>query len=139
MIEIKYDREADALAIQLRSGARSARTVRVTDTVRIDFDAKGRLVLVEVLTASHHVERKSLDALPSAVEWLTLAEAEQESGLRATTLRVLLNRGRLIGERRGRDWFVNGTALWNYLESREPRGRAATNPRARLRRVASRS
>lgn len=136
MIELRYDREADALAVEFRQGARSARTVRVSDTVNVDFDAKGRLITVEVITASHHIERKSLDALPSPIEWLTLTEAEKESGLRATTLRVLLNRGRLAGEKRGRDWFVEGTALWNYLESRESRGRPATSPKARRRRAA---
>jgi uncharacterized protein YuzE len=135
MIQIRYDREADALAVEFRRRARSARTVRVSDTVQVDFDSKGRLMTVEVLDASHHVERKSLDALPSATEWLTLAEAEKESGLRATTLRVLLNRGRLSGERRGRDWFVNSTALWNYLESRDARGRPATSPKGRRRRA----
>ena len=44
---------------------------------------------------------------------------------------MLLNKGRLAGEKRGRDWFVDATALMNYLESREPRGRPARNPKAR--------
>jgi uncharacterized protein YuzE len=133
MIEIRYDREADALSVELRPGARSARTVRVSDGVHVDFDGKGRLITLELLDASQHVDRKALNAIPSAGQWLTLAEAERESGLRATTLRVLLNRGRLAGERRGRDWFVSATELWNYLESREARGRFAVNPRGRRR------
>lgn len=133
MIELRYDREADALAVEFRPGATSARTVPVAEGVHLDFDNKGRLVAVEVLDASWHVPRKALDVLPSATEWLTLSEAERESGLRSTTLRVLLNRGRLAGEKRGRDWFVEGAALWNYLEERQARGRQATNPKARRR------
>lgn len=133
MIAMRYDRDADALAVELRAGATSARTVRVSDTVRVDFDAKGRLITLEVLDASGHLDRKTLETLPTAGEWLTLAQAEHESGLRATTLRVLLNRGRLQGEKRGRDWFVHATALWNYLESRESKGRQPTNTRARRR------
>jgi uncharacterized protein YuzE len=133
MIEMRYDPEADALAVELRPGASSARTVRVSDTVRADFDARGRLLGLEVLNASWHLDRKTLNGLPSGDDWLSLAEAEHESGLRATTLRVLLHRGRLVGEKRGRDWFVKATALFNYLESREAQGRRPTSAKARRR------
>lgn len=133
MIEIQYDPEANALAVSFRQGARSARMVKVSDTVNIDFDTKGRLITLEVLDVSSHLDAKTLAALPSAQRWLTLTKAERESGLRASTLRVLVNRGRLLGEKRGRDWFVDAKALLNYMESREARGRLATNPRARRR------
>jgi uncharacterized protein YuzE len=133
VIKLSYDTEADALALQLRQGGRSARMVRASDTVNVDFDDKGRLLTVEVLLASLHVSRAALEALPPTTDWLTLPQAERESGLRRSTLRVLLNRGRLEGERRGRDWFVSGSALSNYLESREARGRRPSNAKARRR------
>lgn len=132
MIEIQYDPEANALAVSFRQGARSARMVKVSDTVNVDFDSKGRLVTLEVLDASSHLDAKTLASLPAS-RWLTLTQAESESGLRASTLRVLVNRGRLLGEKRGRDWFVDAKDLFNYMESREARGRHATNPRARRR------
>jgi len=134
VVGFQYDREADALAVVLRPGAKSARTVKVTNTVNVDLDAKGRVTLLEVICASWNLDRKTLEALPAPPnEWLTLAAAERESGLRASTLRVLLNRGRLEGEKRGRDWFVEALALMNYMESREARGRQAMNPKGRRR------
>ena len=58
-VRVRYDDEVDAMAIELgpRRGRRSARTVRVTDTVRLDFDGAGRLLTVEVLDARWHVKR----------------------------------------------------------------------------------
>lgn len=131
MIRTRYDREADALAVEFRENARSARTVRVTDTINVDLDSRGRIVTLEVIDASTHIPRKALDELPSPVEEWSLARAAKESGLSHGTLRVLVNRGRLAGRKHGRDWFVDVTSLFNYLESREARGRPATNPKAR--------
>ncbi len=132
MIEMLYDPEANALAVSFRQGGRSVRTVAVSETVNVDFDSKGRLVGLEVLEVRSHMDTKTLTALPAS-RWLTLAEAERESGLRASTLRVLINRDRLTGQKRGRDWLVAATALYKYMDSREARGRQATNPRARRR------
>lgn len=131
MITIEYDREVDALAIELRPKAMSARTVAVTNTVNVDFDAAGRLILVELLDASFHVDRRALETLPAPTQSYTLGEAERESGLRASTLRVQLNRGRIKGFKRGRDWFVDATSLLNYLESRDARGRPPARRKAR--------
>lgn len=63
---------------------------------------------------------------------LTLGEAAAESGLAASTLRVQLNAGRLKGEKRGRDWFVDSTSLLNYLKSRSSRGRPPASGARRL-------
>lgn len=62
MIELKYDRTVDALAIVLRPGDKSARTIRVTDDVRVDLDSGGRLVTIELLNASEHASQAALDA-----------------------------------------------------------------------------
>jgi uncharacterized protein YuzE len=136
MLEIVYDPEANALAIEFRHGAKSARMVKVSDTVNVDFDAKGRLMTLEVLNVRSHLDAKTLATLPTH-RWVTLAQAERDTGLSASTLRGLMNRERLIGEKRGRDWFVSSIELIKYMESRDVRGRPATNPRARSRRSRS--
>jgi uncharacterized protein YuzE len=127
MVQIRYDGKADALAIDFGESRARPRTVRVTDTVRLDFDRDGRLLSVEVLDASFHVPRAELEQLDAGEEWLTLQDAAQESGLAPATLRVQLNHGRLKGKKRGRDWFVERAALLTYLESRSARGRPATS------------
>lgn len=123
MVRMRYDQAADALAIELTDAPDSARTVKVSETVRLDFDTKGRLVMVEILDASFHVAPADLAQLPTGEDVLTLLEAERESGIKASTLRVQLNHGRLKGVKRGRDWYVDATDLMNYMESRSSRGR----------------
>lgn len=130
LARMRYDRAVDALAIELTPEAYSARTVKVTESVRLDFDKEGRLITIEVLDASFHMDPRALAQLPTGEDLMTLHQAAAESGLAATTLRVQLNAGRLKGEKRGRDWFIDATALMNYLESRSARGRpAASGPR----------
>lgn len=131
MIQMRYDREVDALSITFQSEAKSARTVRVTESVRVDLDADGRIVALEVLDASDHVSRRALDQLPGAAVQYTLAEASKKSGLSSSTLRVQLNSGRIRGEKRGRDWVISAAELENYLESRETSGRPPTSAKAR--------
>src|SRR4051812_14156709 len=124
MIDSKYDRTVDAFAVTFRPG-RSAKTVRVSETVRVDLDAKGRIVALELLDASWHLPKDAL-----AVEY-TLDEAERVSGIRSSTLRVQLNKGRLKGRKRGREWVVDAEDLANYLASRGPQGRPSESPRGR--------
>lgn len=122
-VRVRYDVTVDALAIELTAGARIARTIQVMPGVNVDVDARGHIVSIEVLDASMHASRSDLAALPSARDYLTLAEAAAESGLAPATLRAQVNRGRLAAIKRGRDWLVDATALLNYMESRDARGR----------------
>ena len=52
-MRIRYDKEADALYIQLLEGQHQCRPVRVTDDISLDFAAGEQLVGIEVLGASH--------------------------------------------------------------------------------------
>ncbi len=52
-MQISYDREADALYIQLVGGDFQCRAVRVTDDISLDFAEGEQLVGIEVLGASH--------------------------------------------------------------------------------------
>lgn len=122
-IRMRYDVTVDALAIEFQPGARIARTITSEPGIHVDLDVDGRIVTMELLDASARVPREQLETLPGASEYLTLAEAAEESGLAPATLRVQINRGRLTAVKRGRDWLVDATALFNYLESRDSRGR----------------
>ena len=52
-MQIRYDKEADALYIQLLEGSHQCRPVRVTDDISLDFTIGEKLVGIEVLGASH--------------------------------------------------------------------------------------
>lgn len=133
-VRVRYDVAVDALAIEFTAGARIARTIRAMPGVNVDVDANGHIASIEVLDASLHASQTDLAALPSATDYLTLAEASLESGLTPGTLRGQISRGRLTAVKRGRDWLVDATTLLNYLESRDTRGRrraVATRKRER--------
>ena len=51
-MQISYDKEADALYIQLLEGQFQCRPVRIADDISLDFAAGEKLVGIEVLGAS---------------------------------------------------------------------------------------
>jgi len=130
-MELTYDSSVDAFYFGLASGTPVARTSEWGPGVHLDVDARGRVLGIEVLDASRHFDAAVLAALQPPTTMLTLSEAASESGLSAGTLRVLLNNGRLVGEKRGRDWQVSLSDLYTYLESRAPAGRPANTRKAR--------
>lgn len=141
MPRMLYDPTVDVLSVELNERGKTARTVEAGPGLHLDYDAKGRLLMIEILDASFHVPRKQLEQLANHTEWLTLTEAQEESGIQATTLRVQLNAGRMVGEKRGRDWYVARHELLNYMESRSSRGRkpaSETKPKRQRRAAAKR-
>ncbi len=81
-MRLTYDSEANALTVEFRPGATSARMVRVTPEVNIHFHGDGRLVLLEVLIASWHVPHLAADDLGARLAALAerLADAYQLAG-----------------------------------------------------------
>jgi excisionase family DNA binding protein len=121
-MKIEYDKNVDALAISFAERPRSARTETVAEGINLDFNSRGKLVMIEVLDASRFASREKLSELSSPAESLTLAEASTESGLSADTLRSLIHKKRLPATKDGRDWKVTLADLYTYLESRDSRG-----------------
>lgn len=138
-MRVTYDATVDALAIELVPGAKSARTREVDRFTRVDWDADGRLILIEVLEAGRVYGPDVLASFEPAGELLGLAEAAAESGLTRDTLRQLIHQERLPGVKRGRDWSVQRSDLYNYLERRQPRGRPAKNLKAQRNRPSRRA
>ena len=126
-----YDDTVDAMAVELAPGTKSARTRRIARDVHLDFDSRGRLISLEVLNASAHYDPQELVAMATPEHLLTLAEAGEESGLSAATLRKQIHNGKLHAIRQGRDWMVAEHVLWNYLETRDPRGRRSPTEKCR--------
>ena len=121
-MKIEYDESVDALAISFVDTPRVRRTKEVAEGINLDFNAKGKLVLIEVLGASRFAPREKLRGFPSARKDLTLAEAAEESELSPDTLRSLIHKKRLPASKVGRDWTVTLADLYSYLDSRDARG-----------------
>jgi excisionase family DNA binding protein len=133
-MQMTYSIGADALAIEFDPDGEGARSQEVAPGLVLDFTAEGKLLALELLNASRHVPRATLERLPTPARYLTLVEAAEESGLSPVTLRRQIAAGRLSAVKRGRDWLVDETALVNYLESRDARGRPSAQRAARTRR-----
>jgi len=126
-ITTTYDREADALLVRFGATKGMARTIVAQPGVHLDFDTQGRLVSLEVLGASTKITPAALAGLEDGTEWLLLSDAAALAQLSPVTLRVQINKGRITGEKRGRDWFIARHVLDTYLDEVEQRrgGRAA--------------
>jgi uncharacterized protein YuzE len=53
-MQFHYSRTADALWVELLKDTKSARTEQIGPGINVDFDAEGKLIGVEVLSASNH-------------------------------------------------------------------------------------
>lgn len=132
-MRITYSPRVDAMAVELAPTSRSVRTQHLSPDFALDFDVEGRLMTIEILNASLYYPSEVLARLESPARFITIEEAAEESRLAPDTLRKQIANGRLTARKHGRDWLVAGHDLWNYLESREPRGRPPADPRARRR------
>ena len=62
-MKISYDKEADALYIELLEGDHQCRVVRLTDDIALDFAAGEKLVGIEILGASRLFDRPEAPAV----------------------------------------------------------------------------
>ena len=63
------------------------------------------------------LKRQSLRASARAKKLLTTKEASNMTGYTTDHLGLLLRRGDLRGERRGRDWFIAANELLKYVQT----------------------
>ena len=61
-MEINYDKEADAMYIELRKGD-FAKNKRIDDFTIIDLDKQGNILGIELLDVSKRIPRESLSQL----------------------------------------------------------------------------
>lgn len=62
------------------------------------------------------------------VEWITTQEAANLTGYSASYFRQAIRRGRLLGKKRGRDWFMDRVEVLAYAEEMRELGPAKHNP-----------
>lgn len=136
-MRMTYDRAVDALTVSLAPDAASQRTVRAGPHCRVDLDAEGRPVAVEILDASALYPAGALEQLEATGEELGLAAIAAEYGLDPSTLRHQIRNGKLVARKEGREWKIRRAAMETYLDQRAPSGRRAAPP-PRRRKTAAR-
>jgi uncharacterized protein YuzE len=118
-----YDPQVDALTITLISARKSAHTEELRPGMLCDLDRAGHPIAIEILDASTHFPRSSLEHLPLPQIMMPLSEASRSVGLDAATLRQQIRNRRLRATKHHREWWVKPSALKEYLDSRAPQGR----------------
>jgi excisionase family DNA binding protein len=113
-VHTSYDRHVDECYLRLGETRAVAYSKTVMPGVKLDFDKEGRLLGVEVLAASRRLHRDVIESLEAPIDWMTLVEAGLYLHRSRSTLRVLLNAGKLKGRKKGRDWLVARRELDTY-------------------------
>jgi uncharacterized protein YuzE len=87
MMKITYDQDVDAMYIQLIEGDHQCRTVCLNEEVALDFDARERLVGIEILDAKRVIGKGKLPRV--LVDSLALTKG---AGVRVPAARVRASR-----------------------------------------------
>ncbi len=124
-----YDPSVDALTILFLEGRASALTREVGIGLLWDFDRNGHPVSIEILDASTHFPVRQLNKLAPPDDVVPLSEAAKRIGLDVSTLRHQIRNKRLRAIKRHREWWVKGSDIEAYLDSRAPQGRRGEKER----------
>ena len=115
-MKLTYDEDADAVMIVL-ADAEVEETREITVGVYADYDARGRLIALELLDAGKNYDLSGAE-LDSPNPFLSLAAAGEMYGISPTTLRHQIARGVLKGVKAGRNWVVHHRDLHAYMVQR---------------------
>ena len=60
IVKSEYDAQGDALYLRFRDAVKRVTTQELTDDISIDFDSKGRVTGIEILSASSYFDKEQL-------------------------------------------------------------------------------
>ena len=115
-MKLTYDEDADAATIVL-TDAEVEETREIAVGVYADYDARGRLIALELLDAGKNYDLSGAE-LDAPNPFLSLAAAGEMYGINPTTLRHQIARGVLKGVKAGRNWVVHHRDLHAYMVQR---------------------
>ncbi len=115
-MKLTYDEDADAVMMSL-ADAEVEETREIAVGVYADYDARGRLIALEILDAGKNYDLSGAE-LDAPNPFLSLAAAGEMYGISPTTLRHQIARGVLKGVKAGRNWVVHHRDLHAYMVER---------------------
>ena len=124
-MKITYDKEVDALAIDLASGE-VCETREIAPGFHVDYGPAGKILTIEILSAGKQYDLTGI-GLEAPSEFLSLASAAEMYGISATTLRHQIHNGALRGHKAGgRNWMVQAGDIEDYMTHRSRKRPAAS-------------
>lgn len=123
-MRIQYDEEVDVLTIDLVDDlSQSPGATELAPGLYVDFSEDGRLLSVEILNASTKYPQQVLKAHPASYDDpISLMDASCAAGCTPKALQRAIQRGRLKGQKIGRNWTTTISSLYEYLDSRKHEG-----------------
>lgn len=124
-MKFTYDPEVDILMIYLDDvKPRRARGAELPfGGAYVDLADDGTILAIEIQDASRKYPPKVLEQYPPNYEKpMALADAARVASTTPEALKKAIQRGRLRGQKLGRDWVTTIAALTEYLNSRMHEG-----------------
>ena len=122
-MRFEYDPEVDILTVELGDMARLAKTDRLPNGVIVDYAEDGTILSLEIMSASKKYPLDKLQVHPANYEEpISLAEAAKIADCTPDTIKKAILRGRMHGQKIGRNWTTTIAALTEYLNSRVHEG-----------------
>ncbi len=122
-MEWTYAPDIDALYFGFGATQDSFGAIEHFPGVIVDYDKAGRPIGVEVLNARKHLPKAALESIGPPELTYTLEEAANAVGLDPATIRQQILKKRIRAKKYHGKWFVDQSALDEYLVSRAPQGR----------------
>lgn len=109
-MKISIDRQADASYIKL-SSKHIQKTVFVSDSCRVDIDAEGKVVGIELLFISQYMDDFKL--------WLDLESASEYLDKAPITIRRWVQEGKISYYRPGKEYLFIKEDLDNFMQKQK--------------------
>lgn len=122
-MECSYDPSVDAFYFGFGNTQEIHYSTQHYPNIVLDYDRDGHPIGIEVLSASKYLPKAALTIVPRPNPRYSLEDAAKRIGLHPATLRQQILKKRIRAEKIHRQWWVELSALDEYLKSRAPQGR----------------
>jgi uncharacterized protein YuzE len=122
-MDCTYDPSVDAFYFGFGTSGELHHSTQHYPEIIVDYDRTGRPIGIEVLNARKYLPKAALTSIPLPDPAYSLEDAAKRIGLDPATLRQQILRKRIRAEKIHRQWWVDQSALDEYLASRAPQGR----------------
>lgn len=129
-MECSYDPSVDAFYVGFETNRKQDHSVHHYPDIILDYDSEGLPIGVEVLSASKYLPKAALTNVPLPNPLLSLEDAAKQIGLDPATMRQQILKKRIRAKKIHRQWWVEWSALDEYLASRAPQGRRSKKKKA---------
>ena len=129
-MDCTYDPSVDAFYFGFNTERETHHSTQHHPEIIIHYDRTGSPIGLEVLNARKFLPKAALTNVPLPNPLLSLEDAANQIGLDPATMRQQILKKRIRATKIHRQWWVEWSALDEYLASRAPQGRRSKKKKA---------